>query len=219
MVLLVILAQAVASLLLIIRRREIDGATLMLDSVNGVYALTGICAVFNSMLIIAVGGEWESMQELMDAGFFATRPISWVSDYIWMMGGSLVCLRGQLLLYIDYDDSSHLEFWADRYFLVFVPSLPFAVAILISLVTALILAVVPFRRKWRSSGLRWADVLAGIWDLTWKAGLLSEVSFVVGWYIGQIYEMMVLTTGNEMAAWGQQNWRWSDPLSDILFVY
>lgn len=84
---------------------------------------------------------------------------------------------------------------------------------------ALILAVVPFCRKWRSRGLRGFDVLAGIWDLTWKAILLSNVGTMVGWYIGQVYEMMILRTGNEMAEWGQQNWRWSDPLSDMLLVY
>lgn len=109
-VLFVILAQAVASLILIIRRRDIDGSTLMLDSINGVYALVGICAVFNSTLIIAVGGEWESIQEPLEAKAIATKPISWVYDYFWFSIVPVAYLRGQPLLYPNCDESLHWYF-------------------------------------------------------------------------------------------------------------
>ena len=61
---LVVLAQAVASLALIVRRRQIEGATLLLDSVNGLYAIIGIASAVNSLLIMAVGGTWEVRREV-----------------------------------------------------------------------------------------------------------------------------------------------------------
>ena len=60
---LVVLAQAVASLVLIIRRRQIEGATLLLDSINGLYAIIGIAIAVNSLLMIAIGGTWEVRRE------------------------------------------------------------------------------------------------------------------------------------------------------------
>ncbi|MCJ1472902.1 hypothetical protein MMC13_001551 [Lambiella insularis] len=53
------MAQAIASLVLIIRRRLLEGATLLLDSSNGLYAIIGILCAWNSLLIHFVGGEWE----------------------------------------------------------------------------------------------------------------------------------------------------------------
>ena len=57
--LLVGLAQAVAALALVLRRRQVQDATLLLDSANGLYAAIGIVSCCNSLVILFVGGTWE----------------------------------------------------------------------------------------------------------------------------------------------------------------
>ncbi len=57
MILLVILAQAIASLILILRRRHVENATLLLDSTNGLYAIIGIVSCCNSLMIVTVDEE------------------------------------------------------------------------------------------------------------------------------------------------------------------
>ena len=56
---LVVLAQAVASFVLIVRRRHIENATLLLDLTNGLYAIIGIMSAFNSLLVMSIGGTWD----------------------------------------------------------------------------------------------------------------------------------------------------------------
>lgn len=53
---LVVLAQAAASLVLKIRRRYVENATLLLDSTNGLYAIIGLMSTFNSLLMMSIGG-------------------------------------------------------------------------------------------------------------------------------------------------------------------
>lgn len=51
------LAQSAASFVLVVRRFEIPGAVLLLDWVNSLYAVVGICTAINSIGIIALGGR------------------------------------------------------------------------------------------------------------------------------------------------------------------
>lgn len=51
------LAQAVASLVLVVRRLDLPGAALILDWSNGLYAIIGICAAINSLGILALRGQ------------------------------------------------------------------------------------------------------------------------------------------------------------------
>ncbi len=56
---LVVLVQAVASFVLIVRHRQVEYVTLLLDSANGLYAMIELLSACNSLMILAVGGKWK----------------------------------------------------------------------------------------------------------------------------------------------------------------
>ena len=54
----VVLAQAITSLVLVIRRQRLDAA-LVLDSTNGLYAIIGILSVWNLFVLLVHDGKLE----------------------------------------------------------------------------------------------------------------------------------------------------------------
>ena len=72
---LVVLAQATASLVLIVRRRRVDQATMLLDSTNGLYAIIGILCTCQSLMITVIGGTWVSANDAPCSDFHAHRTV------------------------------------------------------------------------------------------------------------------------------------------------
>jgi len=223
-VLLVVLAQAIASLVLILRRRHVEHATLLLDSTNGLYAIIGIVSCCNSLMIVAVGGEWQVLGDAPGRVLPQSPPILRLVP-IDFISGSLVTvfMRGQFLLeYSEHLRTGFGKLTTPPSYLS-APSLP----IVIIYVSMQILAVFSVTKNLidslyeTSTNEHWnfKKFSALVIKLCWRCCLSMAVSAQIVYWMSLFYELAVIMRKSEMQVWGVDKWRWYDPLSDVLFVY
>ena len=88
MAIMVVLAQAVARFVLIVRRRNVEDATLLLGSAKDLYAIIGIFSPCNSLLILANSGKREILGDahLADGKFSdwtITQEFEWYKVFLY----------------------------------------------------------------------------------------------------------------------------------------
>ena len=241
---LVVLAQSIASLVLVARRRQVESATLLVDSVNGIYALVAIWSSLNSLVLMVVGGKWEIREDDQGNVFIPTDSSMFAGEsFIKMIVALLLLgflptavLRGQRLLEFPVDvprtASIRTQDFQPRRSVVppppfvwplwkAVPSWP-AVTTTVLLFLAVLAAEIrvlmrtlPLLKRKRS----W-DSLATVTGEAMIAPILSTIiSCQLFYWYASIYELIVLSNGQEIDVWGSDQWRWSDPWSEALFVY
>lgn len=222
-VILAVFAKAVASLVLVVRRAQIPGATLLLDSTTGLYAVIGILTTVNSLLLMVIGDKWEVVKDAplkqlhgsQEKGFLMVLALGLV---IGMLPMSF--LRGQRLL----NKSNFCGFPRGMLRLdCSTPPLPTFVAHCLMMLTMVawvcFKALPPLFKGWKGSRRKIYDVLGFLGTLSVACYFGILVSNLLAYWIAQIYELIVIARGTEMAVWGVAMWRWHDPWSDMLSVY
>jgi hypothetical protein len=219
--LLVVLAQAVACLSLVVRRWQAEDAILLLDSANGVYAAIGILSACSSLLITAVGGEWEYSGVVPPEDHSATLgSFNYWQEQL-MFSVFVVMFRGQNLIGrpTNFQRKPGLSLIA----------LPLAapdppVVVSLTLLSAAVLycannSVLVLYRKWKMKNWGVLDIVYIVSDCWWKIFMGVGLAFQLIFCMTSVYELVVIAQGRETAVWGRDTWRWSDPWSDRLFVY
>lgn len=219
---LVVLAQAVACLSLIARRWQAEDVILLLDSANGVYAAIGILSACSSLLITAVGGEWEYSgvvppeDDSARLGSFNY----WQEQLAFSF--YVIMFRGQNL--IDRSTNHHRPPGPFLYALTLTVSPYPSFVILITFVFVAVLygansSVLGLYRKWKKKTWGFLDVVYTVFDCGWKIYMGMALAYQLMFWMTSVYELVVIAQGREIAVWGKDTWRWSDPWSDRLLVY
>jgi len=220
---LVVLAQAVACLSLIVRRWQAENAILLLDSTNGVYAAIGILSACSSLLITAVGGEWEYSGVVPPEDDSATLGSFNYWQQLFASSFTISMLRGQNLIgrSTNLYGPPGMDF---MYALTFsMPPIP-SFVIVITFYSAAVLycansSVLGLYRKWKMKDWGFLDVVYVVFDCCWKFAMAYSLAYQLIFWMTSVYELVVIAQGRETAVWGEDTWRWSDPWSDRLFVY
>ena len=194
---LVVLAQAAACLLLVVRRRQIENASLLLDSINGVYALVGICSACNSLLITAIGREWECLGRPED------NPLRLIYANYWqqmiMFSLSTAIWRGKSLS--NGSERLHMSAgWKPP--LLFSSSVaPFVSLIVLygSEIFCIALPVLQFYRKFKAENWDTNDVV----QLAGRCMAIHLIVLLVGqqlvYAMTSVWELVVIAQGDEIA--------------------
>ena len=222
-VILAVFAKAVASLILVVRRSQIPGATLLLDSTTGLYAVIGILTTVNSLLLMVVRDKWEVVKDApleqlhgnQEKGFLLVLLLGVIVGMLPMS-----FLRGQRLLNkTDFCGFPRGMLRLD----CSTPPLPTFVAHCLMMLTmmtwACFKALPPLFKGWKGSRQKIHGVLGFFGTLFVACYFGFLVSNLLAYWIAQIYELVVIARGTEMAVWGVAMWRWHDPWSDMLSLY
>ena len=225
-VLLGFLAQSVASLALINRRRQVEGATLLVDSRNGVYAVIRILCACNSLLIYFVGGKWEVTQKVL----FTSAGPNPKQLMVFQRGKHLVELGGLQDLGFDHFVALGYSFvpftFKERLSIpgytifthlgtLFGASLPPGPSLAINTIF-LIIAIsfslgLPFLGLHRPSNWIFDSGLGA--HIGRALGCIILQPFIAYW-ISSVWEIAMIQKGE-----AGDTWQWYDPWSDVLFVY
>ncbi|MCJ1368409.1 hypothetical protein MMC16_007551 [Acarospora aff. strigata] len=223
--LLVVLAQAVASLVLIIRRYQIKDAILLLDMTNGLYAIVGILCACNSLLLMVVGGTWTISQNASGEDLLRRKaPLSFIKDQLVFALLPMFHWRGDHL--VNYRPMETELTWSPealRRVNLDTPALPTTFLFgLVLIATSLLSTKNLVDSVYPKSGKnewKWRQGVDFLSYLLSTLGIALILVLHLIYWITLAYELAVIVNGHEMAFWGVDSWRWSDPWSDILFVY
>lgn len=216
---LVALAQAVACLVLVVRRWQVENAILLLDSTNAVYAIIGTLSPCHSLLITAVGGEWKYSEGAPGEGSSSgLRTFSFLFTHV-LSSFPTGLLRVQYLNFIhvssqQYDLSLHER--------------PITFYLLVTIMVGSLLAAgiffvngpgLSFYRKLISKSWRAVDILFVMHECAFHFIIAWLLRKHVVYLVASAHELAVIAQGREMVLWGVDACKWSDPWSDRLFVY
>jgi hypothetical protein len=218
----VVLAQAIACLVLVIRRRHL-GASLLLDSSNGLYALIGILSSCNSMMILAVGGKWEFHDSEADP--FIHEPTHWsTAMFLQSIFGlpPILYSTGQPIRKLQQKFPSILGLETSDCSLLWFPQFAGLSTLFIAFL-GVKNAIRPFRQRWGRNLYWWTEFSSsfiGPFKLfVVESSIFCAVTYMLLYWITSCYELYVITHGLEMEVWGSEKWRWYDPWSDMLLIY
>lgn len=238
----VVLAQAVASLVLVIRRLRLHAA-LILDSSNGIYAIIGILSVCHSFVLLAFDGQLEVRGNGIQSSTWANPhkvTITIFNDLPNLTGGDswlfaimiqlfwgiwpTQYMQGQVLL--AGTPSRRLTDFMEGSIRKSLPVVPYVIIVASVFVACtgycgqrLIHAYIRCRRNQDArTGAFWIRFVEDAHQF--EAILWGMITHRVAVYLLAIrYELYVIKCGLETKTWGSDQWRWYDPWSDLLFVY
>lgn len=220
--LLAALAQTVTSLVLIVRRRQVPNASLLLDSTNGIYALIGILSAINALLILLVGGKWELIISEADLRVLQARRRPRFRGV--MLRAVLVGVIPLLLMESQTRagvPSGGFAWFDHAVFLDWMPGVLKKVEIGVMLNSVIWIAVwrsVPYWGRRREGSWR-SHLFEPVFESMGPVGIVYLGYMHVLYWVSLVYELVVFAYGREMAVWGTEASRWYDPLTDTLFIY
>ena len=224
---LVVLAQAIASLILIIRRRHIEHATLLLDSTNGLYAIIGIMTACNSLMILAIDGSWDTIEDtdldprhLKDTTY-PNFAIENIVHTITVAAGPTMMMHGQHLLEHNLSGSLAQKKWLPPLTLS-QPPLPTVITHTLLFTTTGLwgLRVLIYQHCYKSGNkFTFKATLTTFGFLLGGIVIASIPAQHINYWISFFPELAIIKNGCKLAFWGVDTWKWYDPLSDIFFVY
>lgn len=231
-VILVAMAQAIASLVLIIRRRPLEGATLLLDSSNGLYAVIGILCAWNSLLIHFVGGAWEVLdRETGKPEPYLQREkqlleIQKLSNLVFehlarLFFGFVPVLLFEAQFYERTGNVPRLVEKGSRLSYPPLPSYPYILTWIIIYMLGGCFIVFGIPRSRNGSVNRQSH-----WTTSFgfgrSIGRWLRLAFILpffGSWMGHVVEMASLSGSGSSLQLAATMWQWYDPWSDVLFVY